>query len=78
MTIGMTESLQGIERALAQFNQAANNIAQEPVSPAYPTDTIDLSAQAVALIQAKNSFEANTAALKVGDQMMQSLLNAIG
>ena len=77
MTIGMTESLQGMQRALAQFNKAANNIAQEPVAPSYPADTIDLSAQAVALIQAKNSFEANTAALKVGDEMTQSLMKAI-
>jgi flagellar hook protein FlgE len=38
---------------------------------------VDLSAQAVALIQAKNSFEANTAALKVSDQMTQTLLNSI-
>lgn len=78
MTIGMTESLQGMQRALAQFNQAASNIAQAPVAAVAPTDTVDLSAQAVALIQAKNSFEANTAALKVGDQMMQDLFKAIG
>jgi flagellar hook protein FlgE len=79
MTIGMTSSLQGIQKAEAQFNQAAQNIAQAPFSSSAPQgDTVDLSSQAVALIQAKNSFEANTAALKVGDEMTQSLLNAIG
>ena len=75
MTIGMTQSLQGMEKAVVQFNQAAQKIAQGP-SP--QGDTVDLSAQAVALIQAKNSFEANTAALKVGDEMTQSVLKALG
>ena len=39
---------------------------------------MDLSAQAVALIQAKNSFEANVQVLKVDDQMQQTLLSAVG
>jgi flagellar hook protein FlgE len=80
MTIGMTSSLQGMQRAESQLNQVAQNIAQGPSSSsAGPEgDIVDLSAQAVAMIQAKNSFEANTAAFKVGDQMTQTLLKAIG
>jgi len=77
MTIGMTTSLQGMQNAEAQFNQAAQNIAQSASSPTPQGDTVDLSAQAVALIQSKNSFEANTAALKVGDEMTQALLKSI-
>lgn len=81
MTIGMKSSLQGMQRAEAQFNQAAQNIAQWPSSTsttlAPQGDTVDLSAQAIALIQSKNSFEANTAALKVGDEMTQTLLKSI-
>jgi flagellar hook protein FlgE len=77
MTIGMTQSLQGMQRAETQFNQAAASIAQGPVASSSQGDTVDLSSQAVALIQAKNSFEANTAAFKVGDQMTQDLLNSI-
>ncbi|HEX5228882.1 MAG TPA: flagellar basal body rod C-terminal domain-containing protein [Bryobacteraceae bacterium] len=76
MTIGMISSLQGIHRAETQFNQAAENIAQDPIHS--PADQVSLSDQAVALLQAKNSFEANTAALKVGDEMTQSLLKSIG
>lgn len=80
MTIGSVSSLQGMQNAEDQFNQAAQNIAQWPSSPTSPTpqDTVDLSQQAVALIQSKNSFEANTAAFKVGDEMTQTLLNVIG
>lgn len=77
MTIGMISSIQGIQRAEGQFNQAASNIAQSASSPTPQGDTVDLSTQAVALIQAKNSFEANTAALKVGDEMTQALLKSI-
>jgi hypothetical protein len=77
MTIGMISSLQGIQRSEAQFNQAAQNIAQDPGPSTPPGDRVDLSAQAVALIQAKNSFEANTKALKVGDEMTQSLLKSV-
>ena len=76
MTIGMISSLQGIQRAETQFNQAAQNIAQDPISS--PGDQVSLSDQAVALLQSKNSFEANTVALKVGDEMTQSLLKSIG
>jgi flagellar hook protein FlgE len=77
MTIGITSSLQGIQKAESQFNQAALKIAQGPPSKSAPQgDTVDLSAQAVALIQAKNSFEANTAALKVGIDMTQTLLKS--
>lgn len=78
MTIGTIQSVQGMQRAEAQFNQVAQNIAQYPGSSAPQGDTVDLSAQAVALIQAKNSFEANTKAFKVDDEMTQSLLNVIG
>jgi flagellar hook protein FlgE len=79
MTIGMTYSLQGMQKAETQLNQVAQNIAQGPSSTtAGPeVDTVDLSAQAVALIEGKNSFEANTSALKASDQMTQTLLKTI-
>jgi uncharacterized protein YeaC (DUF1315 family) len=81
MTIGSISSLQGMQNAENQFEQAAQNIAQWPsssTSTASSQDTVDLSQQAVALIQSRNSFEANTAAFKVGDEMTQALLNVVG
>jgi flagellar basal body rod protein FlgC len=72
MTIGMTQSAQGLQTSEAQFNQVARNIA------APQDDHVDLSTQAVALIQAKNSFEANIKALQVDDQMTQTLLKIVG
>jgi flagellar hook-associated protein FlgK len=78
MTVGITQSLQGLQRAEAQFNQAAQNIAREPTSSTPQGDRVDLSAELVALLDAKNNFEANTKALKVGDEMTQTLLKAVG
>jgi len=78
MTIGTISSLQGIQRAEGQFNEAANNIAQWGLSPTPQGDSVDLSTQVLALLQANNSFAANIAALKVDDEMTQSLLKSIG
>jgi flagellar basal body rod protein FlgG len=66
-----------MQSAETQFNQVAQNIAREPVSSAPQGDRVDLSSQAVALIEAKNSFEANTTALKVSDDMTQTLLKSV-
>ena len=78
--VGMTEALQGLARSEAQFNGAAQRIAQFPVSqsPSGQADQVDLSAEAVAVIQSRNSFEANTKVIQVADAMDKTLLNAIG
>jgi len=75
--VGFTTALEGLANSEAQFNQAAQQIAKVQVA-ATGQDTVDLSAAAVALIQARNNFDANTKAIKVGDEMQQYLLNAIG
>jgi len=72
MTIGMIQSATGMQRAEGKLNQAAQSIATPQM------DSVDLSAQAVALIQAKNNFEANLKALQVGDEMTKTLLKSIG
>ena len=72
MTIGMIQSATGLERAEGQLNQAAQAIATPQ------SDSVDLSAQAVALIQAKNNFEVNLKALQAGDEMTKTLLQAVG
>jgi flagellar hook protein FlgE len=39
---------------------------------------VDLSAAAVALMQSKNSFDANTKVIQTVDEMDQTLINTIG
>jgi flagellar hook protein FlgE len=72
MTIGMIQSATGLQRAEGQLNQAAQAIATPQ------SDSVDLSAQAVALIQAKNNFDANLKTLQAGDEMTKTLLQAVG
>jgi len=76
--VGLTNALQGMARSEAQFNKAADRIAH--LAPAQPKqgDQVDLSTEAVALLQSKNSFEANTKVFKVADQMNQTLLDMTG
>jgi len=68
VTIGMIQSAQGLQASEAQFDRVAQDIA------AQQSDHVDLSTQAVALLQAKNSFEANLKALEAGDEMTKTLL----
>ena len=42
------------------------------------SDTVDLSTAAVALLQSKNSFEANTQMVKLSDEMQKALIDTVG
>jgi len=75
---GLIPPLTGLQNSLAQFNQAASTIARAALPASNSPDIVDLSAAAVALLQSRNSFEANTKVVKAVDQMDQALLNMIG
>jgi flagellar basal body rod protein FlgG len=68
----LSSALEGMSRAEVQLNKAAVDIARAPV------DTVDLSAAMVALLESRNSFEANTRVFKVAADMQKSLLHLIG
>lgn len=68
MTIGMIQSAQGLQQAEGQLNQVAQTLATPQ------SDSVNLSAEAVALIQAKNNFEANLKTLEAGDELTKNLL----
>jgi flagellar basal body rod protein FlgG len=63
----LASAVQGMDRASSQVNQVAQTIAGGPV------DTVDLSAEAVSLLQAKNDFQSNTKVVQVQEDMDQSL-----
>ena len=77
-------ALQGMQKAEAQLGTAANKIAQLPnavdggATGAAGGDTVDLSAQMVALLSARDNFMANVEAFKTGDSMQRTLLNMVG
>jgi len=75
--IGLTAALEGLTHSEAQFNQAARSIARAPLS-AGQSDTVDLSAAAVALLEARNNFEATTKFIKTSNEMERSLIDTLG
>jgi flagellar hook-associated protein FlgK len=67
--------LQGMDSASASLDRAASRIA----AIGQPTgDTVDLSTEMVALIQARDNFGANVKAAQTIDEVTQSLLNIFG
>jgi flagellar hook protein FlgE len=73
--VGLTSALDGLARSEAQFNQAARSIARVPLAAG--TDTVDLSTAAVALLTARNNFEANTQIIKISDELEQTSINTL-
>ena len=69
-------ALAGISDATERLNTAASRIAQWPV--AQPPDAVNLSDEAVALIEAKNENAANVKTAHVAEDMMRAALDLIG
>jgi flagellar hook protein FlgE len=70
--IDLQTPLQGMERAEASLDRVASTTA---ASSQPSGDTVDLSAQAVAMLQAQDNFGANVKAAQTMDQLTGSLLN---
>jgi flagellar hook protein FlgE len=72
-------SLQGMNRAAESFDRAATGIARASLStePSQPEDTVSLSNETVALMQAANDFKANAQALHTADEMTNFLLDQL-
>jgi hypothetical protein len=71
--------IQGLARAEASFNSAAEKINKSfVVDPQNPQDQVSLSDSVVALLNSKNDYEANLKSLKTGNEMTKRLLDALG
>jgi len=72
-------SLQGMQQAEAELQVTATNLSNVNTESANGgnTDTVDLSADMVAMTQAQDSFEASLASLSTSDQMQQALLDVL-
>lgn len=75
---GLMPPLTGLLHSVDQFNRAASNIAKVTVPGSGGQDITGLSAAAVALLQSRNSFDANTRVIETADQMDETLINMIG
>lgn len=72
-------ALQGLDQAQAALESAATKIASVgTLSPDSPgVDSVDLSAEMVALLSAKNAFSVNIATLKVADEVQKSTIDIL-
>ena len=70
-------ALQGMTQAEAQLEAAASAIAQAGNSSADGAnlDVVDLSAETVAMMSARNQFALNVSTLHTADEVQKSLLN---
>lgn len=70
-------ALQGVEQAQVQLENAAVTLAGAgAASPdGASLDTVDLSAEIVALMSAKNQFSANLSTLKTADHIQKNALD---
>ena len=74
----ISSALDGMSRAEAQLNNAARDIARAPLATSPGGDLVDLSAPVLAMLESRNSFDANTKVLKVADELNKDLLNILG
>lgn len=74
----ISSALDGMSRAEAQLNKAARDIARAPLATPPGGDLVDLSASVLAMLESRNSFDANTKVLKVADELNKDLLNIVG
>jgi len=72
--IDFSAPLAGLDRASGQLDRVAVAVSQA----VDPQDSVDLSAEAVAMIQARNNFEINVKMLKVEDQIAKSTIELFG
>jgi flagellar hook protein FlgE len=75
MEIAAAAALSGLQQAQTRLNAVASQIANPSDTPA---DSVDLSTQAVALIQSRNDFAANIAVLKTVDEMQKTVFDLTG
>ena len=85
----MTSSLEGLNRADAQIAESAKRLSRLPSAftsllasaggaSGEPVDVVDISAESIALLQARNVADANVAAFQAFDRVQQGLLSAFG
>ncbi len=78
--IDFSAPMEGMRRAEDRLGVAAERIARAAAAPSglAAGDTVDLSAETIALMEARNHFAANLNALRVGDKMARTALDVLG
>jgi len=76
MRIDFSTPLQGLQSAMDRVFTAGRQIAQP--AKANSGDSVDLSAAAVALLDARHAFDANVKVTKTVDEMARTRIDVLG
>jgi len=73
-------ALDGLTRAQAVLEGVAGKLARLPLAPEHgaPEDYVDLSAELVALIEARNLFQINARVFRTAAEIERDLLDVLG
>ncbi len=73
-------ALQGLDQAEAVLEGAAGRLARLPLAleDASPEDSVNLSAEMVALLEARARFQINARVLRTAAEMERHLLDVLG
>jgi len=74
MTV-ISTALTGMERAEAKLERTAQRVARISFEEG---DAVDLSAEAVALLEARNAYSANLKVAQAAEEMTRKLLDVLG
>lgn len=73
--IDFSTPLAGLDRASKALDKVATRVAQAGTSEG---DTVDLSAEAVAAMVARQNYQSNVKVIQTADEMTKNLLNLLG
>ena len=73
--IDFSTPLAGLDRASRALEKVASRVARAEDSSG---DTVDLSAEAVAMLVARQNFQSNVKVIQTADRMSKSLLDLLG
>jgi flagellar hook protein FlgE len=68
---------QGLQQAEVQLKNAASTLAGAGTSPAFNSDSVDLSAGIIDLMSAKNNFAINISIMKTADQIQKHVIDLL-
>ena len=75
--VGLDTALQGLSRSLDSFSHAADRIAQFPASVDPQQDQVSIGDEMVALMVARNGYQANLNIIRTADELDRALLNIL-
>jgi flagellar hook-associated protein FlgK len=73
--IDFSVPLAGLDRAVSSLNQMAQKIANP--GTAGPGDIVDLSSQAVAVMESQRNFESNLKTIQTQNHMIETVLRLL-